>query len=88
MILAGLSTRDVVRVLKRHFGERFDSKELAEWLTAMAGELDAWRRRDLSGHKYRFLFLDGANFKVRRNRQVEKLPFLAVIGARLEDDKL
>ncbi len=34
------------------------------------------------------MFLDGANFKVRRQRQVEKLPFLAVIGARAADDKL
>ena len=88
MFLAGLSTRDVARVLERHFGERFDSKEISRMAEGVAGELDAWRRRDLSGHQYRFLFLDGANFKVRRNRQVEKLPFLAVIGARLEDDKL
>jgi putative transposase len=88
MFLAGLSTRDVARVLERHFGERFDSKEISRMAGGVAGELDAWRRRDLSGAKYRFLFLDGANFKVRRNRQVERLPFLAVIGARSADDKL
>jgi hypothetical protein len=34
------------------------------------------------------LFLDGANFKVRRNRQAEKLPFLTVISARCADNKL
>ncbi len=27
---AGLSTRDVARVLERHFGERFDSKEMLD----------------------------------------------------------
>lgn len=88
MFLAGLSTRDTARVLARHFGERFDSKEISRMVDGVSTELDAWRRRDLSGIKYRFLFLDGANFKVRRNRQVEKLPFLAVIGARAADDKL
>jgi putative transposase len=88
MFLAGLSTRDVARVLERHFGERFDSKEISRMAGGVAGELDSWRRRDLSGAKYRFLFLDGANFKVRRKRQVERLPFLAVIGARSADDKL
>jgi putative transposase len=88
MFLAGLSTRDTARVLERHFGERFDSKEVSRMVDGVSGELDGWRRRDLSGIKYRFLFLDGANFKVRRNHQVEQLPFLAVIGARAADDKL
>ena len=88
MFLAGPSTRDTARVLERHFGERFDSKEVSRMVDGVSGELDGWRRRDLSGSKYRFLFLDGANFKVRRNHQVEKLPFLAVIGARAADDKL
>jgi putative transposase len=88
MFLAGLSTRDTARVLERHFGERFDSKEVSRMVDGVSGELDGWRRRDLSGIKYRFLFLDGANFKVRRNHQVKKLPFLAVIGARAAGDKL
>jgi putative transposase len=85
MFLGGLSTRDVCRVLERHFGERFDSKEISRMVAATGGELDAWRERDLSGTAYRFLFLDGANFQVRRGRTVERLPFLCVVGARASD---
>lgn len=88
MFLAGLSTRDVSRVLARHFGETYDSKEVSRMVAATSAELDAWRERSLSGARYRFLFLDGANFKVRRNKTVEKIPFLAVIGARADDEKM
>jgi putative transposase len=77
MFLGGLSTRDVCRVLERHFGERFDSKEISRMVAATSAELDAWRQRDLSATAYRFLFLDGANFQVRRGRGVE--------GARVGD---
>ena len=85
MFLGGLSTRDVCRVLERHFGERFDSKEISRMVAATSAELDAWRARDLSATAYRFLFLDGANFQVRRGRTVERLPFLCVVGARTSD---
>ena len=87
MFLAGLSTRDVSRVLERHFGEKMDSKEVSRVVEGTSSELDAWRERRLT-EKYRFLYLDGANFKVRRNKQVEKIPFLAVIGVRAGDDKM
>ncbi len=33
MFLGGLSTRDVCRVLERHFGERFDSKEISRMVS-------------------------------------------------------
>ncbi len=85
MFLGGLSTRDVCRVLERHFGERFDSKEISRMVAATSAELDAWRHRDLSAIPYRFLFLDGANFQVRRGHRVERLPFLCVVGARGSD---
>jgi len=88
MFLAGLSSRDVSRVLERHFGDRFDSKEISRMVAATGSELDAWRDRSLAGRVYRFLFLDGANFTVRRGKVVEKIPFLCVIGARAEDERV
>lgn len=88
MFLAGLSTRDVGRVLERHFGDRFDSKEISRMVAATSGELDAWRTRNLAGTRYRFLYLDGTNFKVRRGDIVERLPVLVVIGAREDTDRL
>jgi len=88
MFLAGLSTRDVLRVVEKHFGSRFDSKEVSRMVAATGEELDAFRRRDLSATAYRFLYLDGAYFSVRRGKTVERLPFLAVIGVRSDDEKL
>lgn len=88
MFLAGLSSRDVCRVFERHLRERFDSKEVSRMVAATSAELDAWRERDLTRTKYRFLFLDGAHFCVRRNKHVEKVPFLAVVGTRADDEKM
>jgi transposase-like protein len=88
MFLAGMSTRDVSRAVERHFGSRFDSKEISRMVAATSGELDTWRTRDLRGTKYKFLYLDGANFSVRRGTNVERLPFLCVIGVRADDEKM
>ena len=88
MFLAGLSTRDVSRVLERHFGERFDSKEISRMVAATGEELDAWRERQLGDTVYRFLFCDGANFRVRRGKVVERIPFLCVIGARADNERM
>ena len=88
MFLAGLSTRDVSRVVEKHFGSRFDSKEVSRMVAPTSEELDAFRRRDLSATTYRFLYLDGAYFAVRRGKTVERLPFLAVIGVRTDDEKM
>jgi putative transposase len=55
---------------------------------ATSEELDAWRRRDLSSTAYKFLYLDGAYFSVRRGKGVERLPFLCVIGVRADDEKM
>jgi len=88
MFLEGLSTRDVSRVLERHLGKKYDSKEISRMVDATSEALDAWLTRDLSGLKYRFLFLDGSNFNVRRDQTVEKIPFLAVIGVLAKDDRM
>jgi transposase-like protein len=88
MFLAGLSTRDVGRVLERHFGDRFDSKEISRMVAATGSELDAWRQRQLGDTTYRFLFCDGANFKVRRGKMVERIPFLCVVGARADNERM
>lgn len=88
MFLAGLSTRDVARVLERHLGDRFDSKEISRMVAATSTELDRWRRRRLDGEKYRVLFVDGTNFKVRRGGVVETIPTLVVVGLRASDERL
>jgi hypothetical protein len=53
-------------VWERRGGSSFDSKEIRRMVEATSGELDAWRQRDLSGTRYRFLYLDGTSFVVQR----------------------
>jgi transposase-like protein len=42
--------------------------------------LESWRLRRLEGRKYKFLYVDGANFAVRINRRVSRQSFCAVLG--------
>ena len=78
--LAGLSTRDVARVAGKHFGTRYDSRQVSRIVARASGELDAWRERSLEGRKFKFLFCDGAWFRVRIGGRVGRQSFCAVLG--------
>ncbi|MBU0677364.1 MAG: transposase [Verrucomicrobia bacterium] len=78
--LAGLSTRDMARISEKHLGKRYDSKQVSRIVARASEELDQWQNRSLEGRTYKFLFVDGANFKVRINHRVSKQSFCAVLG--------
>lgn len=78
--LAGLSTRDLARITEKHLGHKYNSKQVSRIVERATTDLEAWRKRRLDGEKYKFLFLDGANFKVRINGHVSRLSFCAVLG--------
>ena len=50
-------------------------------------ELEAWRRRSLQGQRYKFLYIDGANFLVRINGHVSRQSFCAVLGVSEENER-
>jgi len=78
--LAGLSTRDLERISGKHLGRKYDSKQISRMVARATTELEAWRRRRLEGRRYKFLYVDGANFRVRINRRVARQSFCAVLG--------
>ena len=78
--LAGLSTRDLERISGKHLGRKYDSKQISRMVARATTELEAWRRRRLKGRRYKFLYVDGANFRVRINRRVARQSFCAVLG--------
>jgi putative transposase len=78
--LAGLSTRDLARISAKHLGQKYDSKQVSRIVSRATTELETWRGRSLSGTRYKFLYLDGANFRVRINGQVGRQSFCAVLG--------
>lgn len=78
--LAGLSTRDITRISAKHLGKRYDSKQVSRIVARASSERERWQHRSLSGTSYKFLFVDGANFRVRIDKRVSKQSFCAVLG--------
>ena len=78
--LAGCSTRDLARITEKHLGRKYDSKQISRIVARASQGLEAWRVRRLEGGKYKFLYVDGANFAVRINRRVSRQSFCAVLG--------
>jgi putative transposase len=78
--LAGCSTRDLARITEKHLGKKYDSKSISRIVVRASQDLEAWRLRRLEGRKYKFLYIDGANFAVRINGRVSRQSFCAVLG--------
>src|SRR5207253_8983970 len=85
--LAGLSTRDLARISEKHLGHKYDSKPISRIVGRATTELETWRRRSLQGQCYKFLYLDGANFRVRINGHVSVQSFCAVLGVSEENQR-
>jgi putative transposase len=85
--LAGLSTRDLARISEKYLGQRYDSKQVSRIVGRATTELEQWRQRPLKGQRYKFLFFDGANFRVRINGHVSQQSFCAVLGVTEENQR-
>ena len=85
--LAGLSTRDLARISEKHLGHKYDSKQISRMVCRATRELEAWRQRSLQGQRYKFLYVDGANFRVRINGHVSLQSFCAVLGVSEENQR-
>jgi putative transposase len=84
--LAGLSTRDLARISEKHLGQKYDSKQISRIVARATDDLEAWRQRRLEGQKYKFLYVDGAYFRVRINGHVGSQSFCAVLGVSEENE--
>ncbi len=72
----GLSTRDIEGLYTEVFGGTVSKSAASRATQALQAEFDAWRRRDLSGLKVLYLFLDG-QFHAARSESTEKEGILA-----------
>jgi putative transposase len=86
VFLAGCSTRDLERISGKYLGQKYDSKQISRMVARATTELEAWRQRRLEGQRYKFLYVDGANFQVRINRHVGRQSFCAVLGVSEEGE--
>lgn len=85
--LAGLSTRDLARITEKHLGKKYDSKQVSRIVARASQDLELWRSRCLAGQRYKFLYIDGANFRVRINGHVGVQSFCAVLGISEENER-
>jgi transposase-like protein len=76
----GLSDRDIEAMLAETFGDdaRISKSAASRICSRLKDEFDAWRRRDLSGVRIDYLFLDGSYFKMHPKAGAE--PVLAAWG--------
>src|SRR3989454_2537504 len=84
--LAGLSTRDLARISEKHLGHKYDSKQISRIVGRATTELETWRRRSLQAQCYKFLYVEGANFRGRINGHVSGQSFCAVLGVSEENE--
>lgn len=84
--LAGLSTRTLSHVSQRVLGLQVSAQEVSNALATIVPAAKAFLERDLSGRRFKYLWIDGTNFKVRRTT-VAREPTLVVIGVDESDHK-
>jgi putative transposase len=80
MYIQGVSTRKVQKVVEQLCGVLVSASQVSALTKRLDAELEAWRRRSLSGRKYLYLVVDAHQEKVRREGRVVSTAVLSVIG--------
>jgi putative transposase len=88
LYLTGVSTRTLSLLTKRLIGRSLSSTEVSNASAELKQSVEAWRNRDLSREKIKYLFIDGVNFRMRIGKSIERVPILVVIGVREDGTKL
>lgn len=84
--LAGLSTRMLSLLSKHLLGMKVSPQEVSNALHKIVPAAKAFLERPLTDRRFKYLYLDGTNFKVRRST-VDLEPTLVVVGVDETDRK-
>jgi len=88
LYLHGLSTNDFIPALKKMFGEKasgLSPSSISRMLQGWKSEMEAWKKRDLKGKEYCYMWVDGIYFGARNS--TEDICVLVIIGATAEGKK-
>lgn len=80
MFLAGVSTRTLAMMSERLIGRKISPMEVSNASRELSQAVEAWRERDLSSERIKYMYVDGTLFSMRIHGSVEKVPVLVVIG--------
>ena len=86
MYLMGQSTRSVSLISQRLFGRKLSHTEISSVNRELAPKIEQWRTRPIT-EKFKYLYLDGTNFKMRIDNKIEKVCVLVVIGVTKSNHK-
>jgi len=82
MFLSGISTRTLALMSRKLMGRTLSHSEVSKAAKQLTDAVEAWRERELSEEKIKYMIVDGVNFSMRVDGSIEKVPVLVVIGVR------
>jgi len=88
LYLKGISTGDFTEALEKLLGKDiigFSAEQIVRLKTVWQTEYETWHKRDLSGQKYVYFWVDGVYFNVRL--EDERQCILVIIAARSDGTK-
>jgi putative transposase len=87
MFLTGVSTRSLALISNSLIGRHISHDEVSKATAELTEAVEKWRTRDLSDELFKYLFIDGVNFRMRSAGSVEIVPVLVVVGVTTGNQK-
>ncbi len=75
----GLSTRNLALISERLFGFKVSHEQVSQCASKLSAGVEKWRNRPITT-PFKYLYLDGTNFKMRIGKEIETVNVLVVIG--------
>jgi transposase-like protein len=82
MVIAGVSTRKVEKVVETLCGTSFSKSTVSELCKRLDSEIHDFNNRSLEMTKYPFLMVDATYFKVREDHRIKSKAFFVALGFR------
>lgn len=79
LYLMGTSTRSLELISKRLLGQKISHSQVSSCASLLCESVEKWRMRRIDDD-FKYLYLDGTNFKMRINGSVELVTVLVAIG--------
>lgn len=80
MVIAGVSTRKVSRVMEELCGKEFSKSTVSKACKQLDEEVRKFRDRPISPGNYPFIMLDATHFSVRQDHKVRSMAFMIAVG--------
>lgn len=79
LYLMGVSTRSLSLISQRLLGSKISHSQVSECASSLKESVERWRTRPIL-EEFKYLYLDGTNFKMRVDGSIELVTVLVVIG--------